>query len=211
MRIIAVLGDYYHEEAPLREALSQVMNKLQGVELIYSIRKDLKTHLKTNPELVILGSENRIDPTVEEPNEWMRDLDEISIIEYVENGGSWLAWHSGLASYENNASYTDMIGGYFKRHPEKHVTVRYQYRENHDLGKGEDGFSITDEHYFIEQSEGVSVFLESISEHGESVAGWSKRYGKGKVCAFIPAHNREGLLDASVQDGLRNVIEWLSD
>ncbi|MCC5894318.1 MAG: ThuA domain-containing protein [Alkalibacterium sp.] len=210
MRIVAVLGDYYHNEIHLQEALSNVSVKLNDAEVIYTTRKNLIDELKKQPDLVVLSTENRIDPEADNPTTWMTDSEETAIIDYVGKGGAWLAWHSGLASYENNPSYTDMVGGYFTHHPDKHVNVHYLYEESEALSHRKEEFVILDEHYFIEYNADVSVFLKSSSEHGASVAGWTKLYGKGKVCAYIPAHNRDGLMDESLQTDLKEIINWLT-
>lgn len=208
MEVIAILGDYYHDEVQLKEALSHAVKKNTEINVTYIDRKHVIEALEAKPDVVILGSENRIDPNQEFPENWMTDSDESGIINYVSEGGSWLVWHSGLASYEKNTSYVNMVGGTFKYHPEKHVQVLYEYEQGHELGIGRESVKIMDEHYFIEHNEDVSIFLYSISEHGQSVAGWTKRFGKGQVCTYIPAHNKEGLMNHSVQNDLMAMLKW---
>lgn len=212
MKILAVVGDYYHNEATYKEALSKVINKMEGIDLIYSTRESLLDKLNDKPDLVILASENRLNPDVDRVNKWLTESIEKEIINYVINGGAWLAWHSGLAGYEKSSSYIDMLGGYFTHHPEDHVKVQYKYRGKQALSKGNKGkdtFEITDEHYFIRNTENISVFLESKSIHGHSVAGWIKKYGEGEVVCYVPSHNKEGLMHSSVQKDLEDIVRLL--
>ncbi|MGO5012432.1 hypothetical protein ACTQ5K_11295 [Niallia sp. Sow4_A1] len=44
----------------------------------------------------ILFSENRVNPTDDKVNTWMTEEITSGIIQYVETGGDWLAWHSEL-------------------------------------------------------------------------------------------------------------------
>lgn len=207
MKIVAVLGDYYHDGDTLQEALTQVQDKLGDLTILYADRKELTEHLKDRPDLVILASENRLDPESDNPEEWMTEFEEGKIVDYVKKGGSWLVWHSGLASYQKWTTYIDMVGGSFDYHPEKHVSVNYKYIEESSLTYGKEEFSITDEHYFVNYSKDITVTMTSSSEYGESVAGWTKKYGEGEVCVYIPAHNKEGLMSRPVQTDLEAVIK----
>jgi len=209
MKVIATLGDYYHDESFYKEALSQATSGMEDIDLVYATRENLIDKLRDKPDLVILASENRLNPNEGDVRKWLTKKDELEIINYVNDGGSWFAWHSGLASYEGNSSYIGMLGGYFTHHPDQHVNVRYQFNEKHELSNGKESFEIMDEHYFIESNEEISIFLNSISEYGESVAGWTKRYGEGRVCGYSPAHNKDGLLNAAVQADLKDIIKWL--
>lgn len=209
MNIIAVLGDYYHNKIQLEEALSRVISKIDDVDITYTSRESLIDELKNSPDLVILASENRLIPNEENPKQWMSEPAEAAIINYVNKGGAWLAWHSGLANYESNSSYVKMVGGYFTHHPETQAHVQYQYNNDHGLSNGKESFKIIDEHYFINHDKDISIFLNSSSENGESLAGWTKSYGNGKVCAYIPAHNKDGLMDTSVQTDMKDIIQWL--
>jgi len=209
MKVVAALGDYYHERELLVRSLSEAIEEIEDIDLIYASRENLFDELKQQPDLVILGSENRLNPEEENVENWLTDSEASTITGYVKNGGTWFAWHSGLASYDSVSSYIDMLGGCFAHHPDDHVSVKYHYKRDHELSAGKGPFEIIDEHYFIKRIHDVSLFLESTSEYGDSTAGWTRKYGEGKVCCYIPAHNREGLMDPSVQTDLKDIINWL--
>ncbi|GAB2318822.1 ThuA domain-containing protein [Alkalibacterium sp. s-m-22] len=189
----------------MKEGLTQVLDKLGDVTILYADRKELTEHLKDRPDLVILASENRLDPESYNPEEWMTEFEEDKIVDYVKKGGSWLVWHSGLVSYQKLTTYIDMVGGSFDYHPEKPVSVNYKYIEESSLTDRKEEFSITDEHCFINYGRDVTVTMTSSSEYEESVAGWTVKYGE--VCVYIPAHNKEGLMSRPVKTDLEAITK----
>ncbi|GEK90371.1 hypothetical protein APU01nite_24100 [Alkalibacterium putridalgicola] len=80
-----------------------------------------------------------------------------------------------------------MLGGCFTHHPDDHLKVRYDYKNDHVLSHEKASFAIMDEHYFIERVEKNTYFLESLSTYGVSDAG---------------------LMNVSVQRDLSTVIRW---
>lgn len=187
MKIVAVLGDFYHKESLLKNALSDAVREIEGIELVYASRLELVDKLREKPDLVIVASENRLDPERDPEQKWLTESVERQIIDYVKQGGNWFAWHSGLAGYEENKGYVSMLGGCFTHHPDDHLKVRYDYKNDHVLSHEKASFAIMDEHYFIERVEKNTYFLESLSTYGVSDAG---------------------LMNVSVQRDLSTVIRW---
>ncbi|WP_338786093.1 ThuA domain-containing protein [Metabacillus sp. FJAT-53654] len=111
------------------------------------------------PDAVILFKEDRVNPTDQKVDTWMTDEIGEAIAQYVDQGGGWLGWHSGLASYAAESSYTKMLKGYFEYHPELHYQVKY----TSVIGNDEFGpvsFEIKDEHYFVNVNiEETNIFL----------------------------------------------------
>lgn len=214
-KVVALMGDHYHKEAWSREALeaalkSEIENK--DIELIYTSHDQLADELLKQPDGVILFKENRLNPTDAEVNLWMDKGTASQITKYVSNGGGWLAWHSGLASYDVDGEYIKMLRGHFEYHPQEHQQVTYS-SVDHQLGlAGQADYAILDEHYFVQCDEAnTEVFLRSTSVDGESIAGWAHPHGKGRVCSFAPAHNREGLLHDETLNLLKQSILWCID
>lgn len=171
--------------------------------------EQLKDELALNPDVVILFKEDRLNPNDEVIEQWMTDEIAVEISQYVENGGGWVAWHSGLASYPVESSYTNMLRGYFLHHPDQHQLVRYTNVNESPIISEPVAFEILDEHYFVHyDAENTNVFLRSESIDGQAVAGWSHDFGKGKVCCLTPAHNREGLLQPELLHILGNCVQW---
>jgi hypothetical protein len=203
-RILAILGDFYHPEVYLKEALEKTKNKDDYID--YIIPEDFHINLK-NYHLIILGRENRIEPDKDKDKVWMRKDIESNIQNYILEGGKLLVWHSGLASYDPESLFVkDILRGYFKYHPEKEK-VEY-YGKSPKYGK-DINFELFDEHYFVYcDKERTNVFLYSKSLNGESIAGWYHYYGNGRVVCITPAHN-EALLDKHFLEFFKELIEWI--
>ncbi|RXI96662.1 trehalose utilization [Anaerobacillus alkaliphilus] len=211
IRIVAVLGDYYHREEWSVESIKQaVRDHFENDQVVVENISvtELATSLLTKPDAVILFKENRVNPEAEKVETWMDPLTEKIICEYVKNGGSWIAWHSGLASYPTQGDYLSMTRGYFIRHPEIHQLVNYRVSGAKLIDPSYD-FAIIDEHYFVHCNEAeTNVFLRSESIDGASIAGWAHEYGEGRVVCLTPAHLKEGLLHPNMTRMLAQVIKW---
>ncbi len=213
-KILSILGDYYHDHDIALGALKKAINMLNKsgphtFELVDSDVNGLEEALSGKFDLVILGKENRINPTDEVVNNWMTSDIEKKIVNYVNNGGSWMAWHAGLALYDETGEYTKMLGGYFLSHPVEHEIVRYLPKGNSNGVSLNDSFETMDEHYFIKYNLGGSlVFLESESPYGKSEAGWTREFGAGRVCCLAPTHREEGLANKVMLETLVDCISW---
>lgn len=203
--VLALVGDYYHSEDKLKDLISSILK--DNFKVRYSQIEDFSELLLSNPHLVIISKENKLDPQRDDSPLWMSSYIENILSRYLSNGGRLLVLHSGLASYDINGLYVkEITRGYFKYHPERKM-VRY-YGEYPDK-KVEVNFELYDEHYFVEvYIENTNVFLFSESEDGKSFAGWYHGYGKGRVVCLTPAHN-EALESEEYRKFLRDVILWI--
>lgn len=79
-----------------------------------------------------------------------------------------------------------------------------------DAVTGETLMTLFDEHYFVEvDADQTEVFLYSLSGMDRQIAGWRHSFGKGKVCCFVPAHDRSGLLHEKFQQLLCEQLHQL--
>ncbi|GGM39836.1 hypothetical protein GCM10011351_27480 [Paraliobacillus quinghaiensis] len=128
---------------------------------------------------------------------------------YVSNGGSWLAWPSGMASYDNSPLYLNMLKGSFNHHPEQNQ-VTYKLVDEEIVTLEDPIFTFEDEHYFVTcETKETTIFLESTSDEGKSIAGWYHTFEDGKVLCSAPAHNETGLTHQSTLQLLTQSITWL--
>ncbi|WP_164988955.1 ThuA domain-containing protein [Fictibacillus sp. S7] len=126
----------------------------------------------------------------------------------MENGGVWLVWHAGLASYNCEGAYIGMLRGSFDYHPKEHQVVSYKKTANGPFSAA--NFALKDEQYFVHcETDQTSVFLESESADGNSIAGWYHSYGQGRVCCLTLAHNQEGLQDTDFLQILGECVQWI--
>lgn len=208
-KILAILGDYYHEEWLLQQSLDKAIEtyttELEQIEIEYIKVEQLAEKLQEQPDVVILSKGNKLNPKEKYPSIWLDEILENQICQYVYQGGGWFSWHSGLSSYESFKDYYSMIRGKFDFHPNKHQLVTYQNNKENVL------FQVLDEHYFVTCEERkTDCFLYAISGEGKTVAGWRHEYGKGRVICLTPSHTREGLLNLEFCKLLSFSLKWCS-
>jgi type 1 glutamine amidotransferase len=211
--IYAIVGDVYHDEDLIQQSLNLALKPLTDggrYQLEYISVEQLTDGLQNKPAAVILFKEDRVNPKDEVVRHWLtKDISE-AISRNVQEGGGFLAWHSGMASYPPDSAFVRMLRGYFDYHPSKHQTVSYKGSLPTEAGK-EISFDVMDEHYFVICDEAnTNVFLQSDSVDGHSLAGWSHTFGEGRVCCLTPAHNKEGLLNATMIELLRSSVQFVA-
>lgn len=209
--ILAYVGDYYHEAKLARAALERSLKEQQtaGVtQLLFAADTDeFMALLSRKPAAAVLFAENRIDPIGDPASLWMDEKQAADIVRYVEEGGGWLAWHSGLASYTEGGAYVGLLRGHFLSHPAEHQVVRYEPVGQSRFAAAP--FELLDEHYFTASKEAeTEVFLRSSSIDGSSIAGWRHTAGGGRVCCLTPAHRKEGLLNEAFLNVLNAAVCW---
>ncbi|WHX49449.1 ThuA domain-containing protein [Paenibacillus woosongensis] len=210
-RIFALLGDYYHDHDLILDSLKAAIAPMGDHVELQDIGVDnLASALLEKPDLFVLNKENRLNPTDEQIRCWMTPELETQISDYVQQGGSWLAWHAGLASYPEEGPYGLMLKGMFKFHPRVNKPVKYQRRGEPCFLGAPTRFEVIDEHYFVECDQtNTHVFLEAESLDGVSVAGWAHNFGAGRVCCVTPTHRAEGLAHPEMHRLIRESIQWL--
>ncbi|MEK3881909.1 ThuA domain-containing protein [Paenibacillus sp. PL2-23] len=211
MNLWAYVGDFYHRGELARAALQGAFAEGLGAGSVQLRLADTPEQfvegLAGRPDAAVLFAENRLDPENDAEKLWMNEQHAAAIVQYVEEGGGWLAWHSGLASYPPDGLYTALLKGYFVSHPAEHQLVRYEPAGSSRLAL--ETMELLDEHYFVACRENeTEVFLSSSSVDGSSVAGWRHRAGAGRVCCLTPAHRKEGLSDSRFLGLLRASICW---
>ena len=212
-KILTILGDFYHSHDLAYTAMEKAVADLQqkagaDIELIDSSVENLGEILKQKYDLVVLYKENRVNPTDEVVYNWMTSQLEQQITRYVKDGGSLLAWHSGLVSYESHEQFTEMLRGYFEYHPSKRQ-VKYTGVGSNTGIMPKEAFEVLDEHYMIKAIPVEnSVFLTSESTEGKVEAGWAHEYGNGRVCCLTPTHRAEGMTNEVMLDLLGQCVTW---
>ncbi|MFC5466940.1 ThuA domain-containing protein [Lederbergia graminis] len=206
-RVVALVGDFYHPKEVAISALNKALLNLPEVELEYASENELLEKLETQPDAVILFKLNKLNPQDEHVITWMDEELAATVSDYVDAGGGWFAWHSGIASFQNVQTYTEMIKGYFEHHPAP-KDITYKPVSGSSIVENVEEFTIFDEHYFVVcEEEKTNIFLTSESEDGASIAGWTHEYGKGSVVCLTPSHFEEGTTHPAVIDMLVNGLK----
>jgi len=204
------LGDYYHDKAPTYGAINRVVKGLANVTLRDRTLEQLPDTLESNPTLIIIGLENRLNPQDAVADTWLTPELDKQLADYVASGGTLLVLHSGLASYPKDSLYTKMIGGYFVSHPDKHCQVRYVSNKSWPLANAVD-YIVEDEFYIVKlDPRETTVFMKSeSSQHGKQPAGWYHTFGRGRVMCLVPTHNPSGYEHPGIRQLFTDAISYL--
>jgi len=201
--VYAIVGDFYHNHDVMFNALSLCAQRLGGIQLKREFIDHIEAVIKQKPDAIIIARENRINPEEEtEPREWLTNALDDLLEAYVSDGGNLFALHTGIASYDTNSKYIQMLRGHFVSHPPEHCPVTY-YSDDYDFTIAED------EKYFVEVDENnTQVFLRAKSEHGEQLAGWKHTYGRGRVICLCPTHTKDGFKHEQIKKLLDESLNW---
>jgi type 1 glutamine amidotransferase len=210
-KIVALLGDYWHAADDAKAGLEAAMKRLPNkdeIDLQYITYKEVSQVLGEKPDLFINAKMDQLNPRDEQVINWLTEELDTKLVNYVEEGGSVLAWHAGMAGYSSESNYIHMLRGYFNYHPPGLQEVTYMLKENEK--SGENTFFLSDEQYFVHCDKvNTEVDLWSTGVDGDSIAGWKHSFGKGKICCFTPAHTREGMVNENVSRLLAEKINWM--
>ncbi|MFV0575899.1 MAG: ThuA domain-containing protein [Vibrio sp.] len=201
MKTLLLSGDYWHPQSILKYGM--ILNDDFNLDLDWQFKisnQDLSRY-----EMIILAKSNEESET--NKNKWMSLDVELKLTSFVNNGGFLLVIHSGLSGYSNCLLYQELTGCEFKGHPSK-CSVQVEMNLDHPFTKGCASFEIFDEHYFVDLiGSDHEIFLETMSEYGQQVAGWERYVGKGKVCVLTLSHNVDIWQTPSFQKMLTNIIQ----
>jgi hypothetical protein len=145
------------------------------------------------------------------PEGWLGPSD-ASLRDRVRAGGGLLVVHSGLAGHAAASATRALSGGAFLSHPPA-CDIVIEARAGHALTQDVPSrFTVFDEHYAVSVDDPLAdVFLTTRSSHGLQPAGWTRREGRGRVCALTPGHFAEVWLHPGFQRLLVNAVHWLAD
>lgn len=209
-KITSILGDYYHSHDLALTALENALAGINHPAVLKDITvEELPDALDENPALIILEKINRLNPEEADSKDWMTPELEKRITDYVYGGGSFIAWHAGLAGYPKDGPFSRMLGGYFISHPQENKITMYSSVEPLFITDRPYSFEVPDEHYFMKcDTEYTNVFLISESADGKCEAGWAHGYGSGRVLCITPTHRIEGFTNAEMIRLLADSVKW---
>lgn len=207
MRVLVLCDDYWHPASLVKDGLAPLAD--DGFEFTYiENMAGFNPHALGEFPAVILAKSNNLSSA--DTAEWTTEEAQGAFEGFVRNGGGLLAIHSGTADYKESLIIRNILGGVFSHHPEQ-CPVTVEAVGQHIITQGFEPFTLKDEHYFMEMvDDDLCVFLRSKSQHGEQPAGWTRNYGRGKVCVLTPGHNLGIWLHPGFQLLIKNSLKWVA-
>jgi putative membrane-bound dehydrogenase-like protein len=147
-------------------------------------------------------------------------LDTKAFAQWIKDGGSFLATHTGTDTLANDPIYHDIINGRFNGHPwdsKTTVTLKLNDPKNPTVAMFDPHYTLTEEiyHYKDFQPDAVRVLMSLDMERTEKKypehvpVVWCKTYGKGKVFHTELGHREDVWTSEVYQKHLTAAIEWL--
>jgi len=213
-RIVALVGDFYHQAGPMRDALRAVADALDAVVEPVDDPATLDWSALPRDGALVVARENRLAPQEDPKATWITQTHESGLAAFVAGGGSLAVLHAGLASYPFEGPWWDTVRGGFLFHPSEHphFTVR-SLEVPHPSVRGFSGLSLTDEMYFVRVDAARTTRLLEVSspDYGVSCAAWAHAVGKGRVFCLTPGHTAQVLADPGYRSLLGNGLRWVMD
>ena len=220
-KILVLCDDRWHPAEIVEKGLELLKTQGYQFDIIKDAKSMFTSKMLSEYSIVLCSKSNNISAENMEPwfEEGVTKVGPKEFKTFVENGGMFLAVHSGAAFSETSwrqeerfrrpcMEYVDFLGCTFHGHPKIcPVGVRVT-NLSHPFVKEAEDFTEYDEHYQIKiAADDVQIFLETSSVPGETCpAGYVRTVGKGKVIVLTPGHTSEVWENENFQRIIKNIL-----
>ena len=207
IKALVLCDDYWHPGEVIEAGMKPLEERI-SMTFIHDAKDILTYELLDEYQVIVCCKGNQINGANQ--NAWFEEnVTEIMPEDFeawVKKGNGMLFIHAGN-TYKKGNKMAELSGNYFIGHPPR-CEIDLKVFE-HAITEGINDFSIRDEHYQIEVTEDVDIFLKSSSESGgQQIAGYSKRVEKGRVCVLTPGHILDVWRKPDYLKLVQNAIEW---
>ncbi len=143
------------------------------------------------------------------------DTQKRAILEFVNNGGGFMGFHSATDTLYEWPEYGRLVGAYFKEHPwVQQATVAVEDRSHPTTTGLGASFSLREEFYLFRQNPRgfVHVLLTldapSVGAQGDYPLAWEQSVGRGRSYYNALGHFPETWNDARFQTQIAAAIRW---
>ena len=208
---LVLIGDFYHRPGWSRPPLEAVFEKIgMPATFLYDVTRLSAASLQGYRLLVILRDGMNRPVVNGQPTWWMTPEQERAIVEFVANGGGYLALHNATALKEKPAEpspYREMLGSSYNGHGP--ADEKFQVRvvnKDHPITRGVSDYDSVDEHHRpIIHANDIVLLTETSTK---KVNGYIRTHGQGRVCYLATGHHRAMLELPSMQQLLANAARW---
>jgi type 1 glutamine amidotransferase len=143
------------------------------------------------------------------------DLQKRAIVEFVDNGGGFIGFHSATDTLYTWPEYGRLVGAYFKEHPwTQRATVSVEDRAHPTTSGLGASFALTEEFYTFRDNPRPSVHVlltldpASVGVQGDFPLAWTQSIGRGRSYYNALGHFPETWSDARFQLQIEAAIRW---
>jgi type 1 glutamine amidotransferase len=238
-RILALIGDRYHNADYIRVALEQILDGL-NVAVDYTINYDQlsRTGLANYQLFLCLrdgmiwpggysgpdayayqqGLENRDEFPDAKSQNWIREEQAVALKEFVTAGNGFYSLHNNSHVSLSSKTYREVMGGAYIGHPALRPFRVRVVNTNHPITRGVHDFTVNDEQHYVEfDKDKGSILLEAENIDGltfqnlgtKSIAGWAYDYGRGRVVFTSVGHTIHALWNPEYVKLQKQAVRWL--
>lgn len=212
MKVLMICDDIWHPVEVIKMGMAYLDQKKYQFDIVMTAKDILTPELLREYPVIINAKGNAINAANSAP--WFEptvtEVGPKEFLEYVEEGGSFLALHAGNTFMEDSCrEYCDFVGNSYKTHPLRCPVTVYPCAQ-HPITEGVAEFTERDEQYVLNiLADDIDVFLEAeTAPAGKQIAGYTRQLGKGKLCVLTPGHTLAVWKNPNFQRLLMNAIDW---
>ncbi|MGO8735601.1 MAG: ThuA domain-containing protein [Terriglobia bacterium] len=238
-RVLALVGDRYHNSDYIRTALTRLFRELD-LPILFTINFSEidAAHLARCRLLVVFRDglnwpngylepddyayssylENSAEWPKEEYQGWITEEQGKAIKEFVEAGGSLYAYHNSSNVSVFSKNFREVMGGAYLGHPPLRPFKVKVVNHEHPLTQGIHDFIVNDEqHYMTYDKNPKDILLRSENIDGlefdtygaTAISAWAYDYGKGRVVFTAVGHTLHALWQPEYYKIQKNAVRWL--
>ena len=238
-RVLALIGDRYHNADYIRVALDRVLDGL-NVTVDYTINCDqLSRSVLGNYQIFLClrdgmiwpggylgpdaysyqqGLENRSDAPEPKSQTWLKEEQALALKDFVTAGNGFYSLHNNSHVSLSSKTYRDVMGGAYIGHPTLRPFKVRVVNASHPITQGVHDFMVNDEQHYVEyDKDRKDILLEAENIDGltfqnlgaKSIAGWAYDYGHGRVVFTSVGHTIHALWNPEYVKIQKRAVQWL--
>jgi len=238
-RVLAFIGDRYHNADYIHVALSRLFRELDlPIDFTINFEEINTARLRPYRLFVNLGSPlnwpgGYLGPDfypytsyLENSSDWpeakmegaITEEQGQAIIDFVRAGNGLYAYHQCGYTSLFSKNYREVMGGITLHHPPLRPFKVKVINHQHPITEGVQDFMVNDEQHFLtydKDPQNLILQSENIDglthgEHGTTAhAGWAYDYGKGRVVYTSVGHTIHALWQPEYIKIQKNAVRWL--
>jgi hypothetical protein len=238
-RMLALIGDRYHNADYIRVALDRILDGL-NVTVDYTINYDqLSRSVLANYQIFLClrdgmiwpggylgpdaypyqqGLENRGDSPEPKSQTWLKEEQAVALKDFVNAGNGFYSLHNNSHVSLSSKTYRDVMGGAYIGHPALRPFKVRVVNATHPITQGIHDFMVDDEQHYVEyDKDKKDILLEAENIDGltyqnlgaKSISGWAYDYGRGRVVFTAVGHTIHALWNPEYVKIQKRAVQWL--
>jgi hypothetical protein len=136
------------------------------------------------------------------------DAQLVGLSDFVASGRGFVPVHSGADSFRDCDDYRAIVGGHFVTHPHYRAYQVSVLDREHEITRGLEEFTVTDEQYITSYDTRVNVLATALWQGQAWPVAWTKSWGRGRVFYLALGHDPAACRDPNFALLLTRGVCW---